>query len=136
MNRTFELRKGKLVFRDDKIVITDNEKRQRNYILSFSGVGILLGGMLVFGLFKNGEVRFSWLGLFIALTQLVYFVIYLLRCIRTEISMNEIKSLELKEDFGNDFLLIKLKNNRTRRVNGIINAERLEEYIATISLAR
>jgi len=42
--------------------------------------------------------------------------------------------MKIKRIFFKELLLIKLKNNRTRQVVGIYNAERLETYIQTLSL--
>jgi len=58
-------------------------------------------------------------------------VFTLLRSAKSEISLNDVKSIKVKQRFNNSFLDIKLKNNRLRRVNQIEDSEELEEYIKT-----
>ena len=132
MNNSLELKEGKLVFEEDKIIITDNAKSQRNYWLLLSGVQVLLGVMMVLRFHKNGDQVFLWTGLFISLVYSVIFAAFLLRSVRSEIYLKEVKSMKLKENFGNDFLDIKLTGNRIRRVNQIAIAKDLKEYLHTV----
>jgi hypothetical protein len=129
MNNPFELKEGKLVFEEDKIIISDNAKSQRNYWLFLSGLQVLCGVMMVLRFLKNGEQVFLWTGLFLSVVNFVIFVGFLLRSVRSEINLREVKSMKLKENFGNDFLDIKLQSNRIRRVNQISIAQDLREYL-------
>ncbi len=132
MNNPLELQEGKLVFEEDKIIITDNAKSQRNYWLFLSGIQVLIGVMMVLQFLKNGDQVSLWTGLFISLVNFVTFVAFLLRSGRSEINLKEVKSMKLKENFGNDFLDIKLTGNRMRRVNLIAITEDLREYMPTV----
>lgn len=53
----------------------------------------------------------------------------LFRSNKNSISYKDIKSIDMTKRFGNSILHIKLKNNKTRVVTGIINSEELQEYI-------
>jgi len=55
---------------------------------------------------------------------------------QSEIYLKDVKSMKVKRILFREYFVIKLTNNKTRQVAGIYNAERLEEYIATISLAK
>ncbi len=133
MNNTFELKKGKLVFEEDKIIIADNArylKRTRLFSASFL---ILLGLFNLMNFVKHNDTHALWSGLLVAIAGLIFILTALLMNVRSEIPLKEVKSMKVKRIFFKEFLVIKLANNRTRQVVGIYNAERLDEYIKTIS---
>jgi hypothetical protein len=129
---TFELKEGKIVFEESKILITDIAKKQRFQMLLLTASGMLLGSSYLLGYFKKGDQFGLWFGLFIMLGNILMFVVYFLRSVKSEISMNEVKSMKIKKRAGNEFLDIKLHNNRTRRVTEIYNPDRLKNYINSI----
>jgi hypothetical protein len=102
-------------------------------MLLLAGSGMLLGSSYLLGYFKKGDQFGLWFGLFVVLANVQMFVLFLLRSVKSEISLNEVKSMKIKKRAGNEFLDIKLHNNRTRRVTEIFNPDRLKDYIKTIS---
>ena len=133
-SNTFELKKGKIVFEEEKIVITDNACSQRSFRLFGSVMWMIFGTLSVLRFLKTGDHFLLWTGLLIGIGHLVVVVLNLLKSVQSEISLNEVKSMKIKKRAGNEFLDIDLHNNRTRRVTEIFNTDRLEEYIKTISL--
>ncbi len=129
MNNTFELKKGKLVFEADKIVITDNAKYEKRYRLFSASLLLLLGlsFLIKFGItHKESTPTF---GLLMSAAGLVNFAFEYFKSVQSEISYKDVKSIKLNKIFFSEVLFIRLQNNKTRRVNGIYNAERLAEYI-------
>jgi len=135
-SNTFELKKGKIVFEEDKIIISDKAKSQRIQMLFLGGSGILLGMSYLFGYFKKGDQFGLWFGLFVVLANTLILVAFLLRSVRSEIPLKEVKSMKIKKRAGNEFLDIMLNNNRTRRVTEIFNPDRLKDYIDTVTLPK
>lgn len=134
MNSTFELKKGKLVFEEDKILITDNARYLKRSRLLSSGILILFGLYNLMNFLKHNDSRAQWSGLLVGIVGLIFLVIALLTNAESEIYLKDVKSMKVKRIFFKEYLVIKLANNRTRQVAGIYNAERLEDYIKTISL--
>jgi len=81
--------------------------------------------------FKTGNRFDFWYGLIIGVLGILVLTMWLLRSVRSEISLKEVKSMKLKQRFNNKFLDIKLKNNRLRRVVQVDNSEELNQYIET-----
>ena len=79
--------------------------------------------------FKTGDQFLLWTGLFIGVTHFLIFILNLFRSNQNEILFDDIKSIKVKQRFGNRFLDIRLKNNRLRRVIGVDNSQELEDYI-------
>ena len=136
VNNTFELKKGKLVFEEDKILITDNARYLKRSRLLSSGILILFGLYNLMNFFKHNDIHAQWSGLLVGLFGLIFLVIALLMNAESEIYMKDVKSMKVRRIFFKEFLIIKLTNNRTRQVAGIYNAERLEEFLKTISLPK
>jgi hypothetical protein len=134
MNNTFELKKGKLVFEDDKIVITDNAKNEKRYRLFSSSIMLLLGLSFLMKFMKTGETSSLSFGLLIGAAGLVNLAFEYFKSFQSEILFKDVKSIRLNKVFFKEILFIKLNNNKTRRVNGIYNTERLVEYMKTISI--
>ena len=133
MNNTFELKTGKLVFEEDKIVITDSAKYQKRSKLLSSGILFLFGS---YNLFMHHDSHALWSGLLILVLSISIFVTALLGNVQNEIFLKDVKYIKIRRILFREFLIIKLVNNRTRQVAGIYNAERLEDYVKTISLHR
>ena len=136
MTNTFELKKGKLVFEEDKILITDNVRYLKRSRLLSSGILILFGLFNLMNFLKHNDIHAQRSGLLVGIAGLIFLVIALLINAQSEIYLKDVKSMKVKRIFFKEYLFIKLANNRTRRVAGIYNAERLEEYIKTISLPK
>ena len=129
MIQTFKLKKGEISFETDKVKITDNSWEQNRIQLFSSAMCTICGVFSFLRYLKRGDQFLLWSGLFIGVTHFIIFVLYILRSNQTEISFDDIKSVNVKKRFGNVFLDIKLKNNRLRRVIGIENSQEIEEYI-------
>jgi hypothetical protein len=134
MNNTFELKKGKLVFEEDKILITDSARYLKRSRLFSSIFLILLGLFNLMNFIKHNDLHAQWTGMLIGIFGVIFLVTALLMNAESEIFLKDVKSMKVKRIFFREYFVIKLANNKTRQVAGIYNAERLEEYIATISL--
>jgi len=131
MKQTFRLKKGEISFENDKIIISDKVYKQNGMTLLTSGLWIFYGTISVLRYMKTGDEFLLWTGLFIGIGHLIIFVFTLLRSVQNEISLNEVKSLKVKQRFNNIFLDIRLKNNRLRRVSQIEDSMELKKYIET-----
>ena len=127
--QTFHLERGDLKFEGDKITITDNAKKKSRTTFFISGLWTLYGILSVFRYLKTGDEFLLWTGLIIGLGHGIVIVGTLFRSVQSEINLNEVKSIKIKQRFSNEFLDIKLKNNRIRRVSQIDQMGDLEEYI-------
>lgn len=134
MNNTFELKKGTLVFEEDRIVITDNAKTLRYSRIFSLSILLLLGFSSFIKYLKVGDSHSLMFGLIAGLAGLLSLAFVLFTSVRSEIDLKDVKSMKVRRFFFREFFEIKLTNNKARQVAGIYNAERLEEYIATISL--
>lgn len=136
MDNTFELKRGKLVFEQDKILIIDDAKRQKRARILSALFLLVMGAYEIYRYTQKTEDQFLRSGLMVIGVGLILIVLALLVNVQNEIDLKEVKSMKIKRIFFKEFLLIKLKNNRTRQVAGIYNAERLETYIQTIILPK
>lgn len=134
MDNTFELKNGKLVFEDDKIVITDNANQERRYRLYSSFVLLLVGFSFLMKFMKTGEMLSPLFGLLISTVSLLNIAFEYFKSVQSEIFYKDVKSIRLNRVFFTEVLFIRLNNNKTRRVNGIYNTERLVDYMKTISI--
>jgi len=131
MKQIFKLKKGELLFDEDKIIIKDDAKKQKWILTAILCLGIIYGFLTFLRYYKTGDQFDFWFGLFIGVLDISILTIWLIRSVKNEISLNEVKSMELKQRFNNNFLDIRLKTNRLRRVFGVDNRMELEEYIET-----
>ena len=131
MKQTFKLEKGEILFEEDKIIIKDDAIKQKWYglLITFMGTMILISFFLK--AYKTVAIFELWFELTFILIGIPLLIILLLRSTKSEITFNEVKSMKIKKLFGNNFLYIKLVNNRLRRVSDIQNAKELEKYIVT-----
>ena len=63
------------------------------------------------------------------MNHFIIFILNLLRSNQSEVLLDDITSIKITRRFNKEFLDIKLKNNKLRRVIGIENSLELEEYI-------
>ena len=129
--QTFHLEKGDLKFEGDKITITGNAKKKRSYTLFISGMWIFYGVLSVLRYLKTSDEFLLWTGLIIGLGHAIIVVGTLFRSVQSEIDLKDVKSIKIKQRLNNEFLDIRLKNNRIRRVAQIDKMGDLEEYIET-----
>jgi hypothetical protein len=133
MSNIFELQKGKLEFRSDQIFITDNAQRQKRVRLLTSGIWIIYGILSILRYMRTGDEFLLWTGLLIGIGHFVVFIAFLFRSVKSEITMDEVKSMKFKSRFNNDFLDIKLSSGRVRRVSQVDDTAELKEYLDRIS---
>jgi hypothetical protein len=132
MNNTFELKQGKLVFQQDKIIISDNASYEKRYRLVSTSVLLLAGLYILISSVTKGQTFNLMLGFWFVAAGLINLAFEYFKTVQNEISYKDVKSIKLNRIYFRDVLFIRLQNNKTRRVNGIYNAERLKEYIETI----
>jgi hypothetical protein len=131
MKQTFKLKKGEILFEEDKIIINDDAKKQKWMLSLIICFGTIYGIETFLKYFKTGDNFDFWYGLIIGLVGILTLIIWLLRSVRSEISLDEVKSMKVRQRNGNKFLDINLKNNRLRRVIRVDNETELKEYIET-----
>ncbi len=132
MIRTFELKKGTIVFDEEKITIKDKSQSQRNLWLYLSLAGAVIGILFILGYLRTDNELLLWIGLFYTIADIAIFFAILMGPLQSEIYLKEVKSLKLKEKYGNYFLEIKLQNNKIRRVNRIENPVYLQQFIEIV----
>ena len=133
MNNIFELKTGKLVFEEDKIVITDNAKTFKYSRLFSIAIFLTLSFSNLTDYVRHDKIPALWTGLFLGIVGILMLVFFFLTDTQSEIYLKEVKSMKVRRIFFKEVLRIKLANNLTRQVSGIYNTERLEEYIKTLS---
>ena len=129
MTDTFKLKKGEIYFEIDKIKISDNSRKHKINQLLSSGIWTIFGTISVLRYMKTGDQFLLWTGLFIGIAHFVIFILNLLRSNQSEVLLDDITSIKITRRFNKEFLDIKLKNNKLRRVIGIENSLEIEEYI-------
>jgi len=131
MAQTFRLKKGEILFENDKIIISDKAKIQRYMSLFTSGIWMLIAMKYILKLGQSNADSLDSFWIFLGVINLLLFVANLLRSSKSIIFVDEVKSLQVKQRLNNKFLDIKLNDHRLRRVNQIEDSEELEEYIKT-----
>lgn len=131
MKQTFKLKKGEILFDEDKIFIKDDAKKQKWMLSLIICFGTIYGIGTFLKYFKTGDNFNFWYGLIIGLVGILTLILWLLRSVRSEISLDEVKSMKVRQRNGNKFLDINLKNNRLRRVIRVDNETELKAYIET-----
>ena len=129
MTQIFNIKNGQISFETDKVSISDHSKKHNLIMLISSGIWTIFGTISVLRYFNTGDQFLLWTGLFIGIGHLVFFTLSLFRSNQNEILFNDIKSITVKQRFGNRFLDIRLKNNKLRRIIGVENSPELEDYI-------
>ena len=132
MKQTFKLKEGEILFDKDKIIIKDDAKKQK-WLSSLSPfIGIMIMINLSLKSYKTGEQFRFWVEFIYILLGILILTILLLRSVKSDISLNDVKSMRIKQGiFCNNFLDIKLVNNRVRRVINVKKAKELGKFIAT-----
>jgi hypothetical protein len=132
MRQPFKLEKGEILFEEDRIIITDDAEKQKRLRLLTSSSWVFFGVFLIQRFLKNGDQFLLWTGLLIGIGHFLIVVVTLFWTTQSEISLNDVKSMKVKQRLGNKFLDIKLKNNRLRRVFRVDNPDLLK-YIMTLN---
>jgi len=136
MTKTFKLKKGEISFAPDRIRILDDAKGRNNILLLRSVMWTIFGLLSVLRYLKTGDQFFLWTGFLITITYIVIFVLRLSHSSEKELSLEDIKSIRVREVLNNTFLDIKLKNRKIRRVLGFEHSKELDEYIQANIVAK
>lgn len=132
MKNTFELKKGKLIFEDDKIIILDNAFNKKIYIVFLLVLFLIVFSVITFTSKEQVSYSFWWL---LGIIGLLRLVVELLNSKQSEILLKEVKYLKIKHFLFKEYLIIKLNSHKARVVEGILNIERLKEYITNHSIS-
>ena len=117
MEQKYSIKNGEIIFDENKIVIIDSAKKEIRTKILLSSIWTIYGILSVFRGLKTDDQFVLWSGLFIGIAHLVILIFTIFRTGKNTIENKDIKKIVLKNRFGNSFLDIKLKNNKTRRVN-------------------
>jgi len=90
---------------------------------------IIYGSVAILKYSKTGDEFMLWSGILIGSVHLLIIIKTLLRTVKSDIWLNEVKTIKVKHRFNNRFLDIRLNNNRLRQVIQFDNAEEIEDYI-------
>ena len=124
-------KKGEILFDDDKIIINDDARKLKWIVTLMILLPAIYAILTFLKSYKSGDQFDFWYGLLFSLLCIPLLTLLLLRSVRSEISLSDVKSMKIKQRFRNKYLDIKLNSNRLRRVNDLQNAEQLEKYIET-----
>jgi hypothetical protein len=136
MTKTFKLKKGEISFEPGRIRILDDAKGRNNILLLRSVMWTIFGLLSVLRYLKTGDQFFLWTGFLITITYIVIFVLRLSHSSEKELSLEDIKSIRVREVLNNTFLDIKLKNRKIRRALGFEHSKELDEYIQANIIAK
>ena len=103
MIQTFKLKKGEILFNEDKIIIKDDAKKQKWMLTAILCLGIIYGIETFLKYFKTGDNFDFWYGLIVGLVGILTLIIWLLRSVRSEILLIDVKSMKLNQRFNNKF---------------------------------
>ena len=117
MEQKYNIKNGEIIFDENKIVIIDSAKKEIRTKILLSSIWTVYGILSVFRGLKTEDQFVLWSGLFIGIAHLIILIFTIFRTSKNTIENKDIKKIVLKNRFGNSFLDIKLKNNKTRRVN-------------------
>jgi hypothetical protein len=129
MADSFKIEDGEISIETDKIKISDKSKKQNLMTMINSIIWVFFGLVTIIRYFTTGDELALSAGSLIGIGHFVVLIIYLFRSHQAEIHLDEIKSIKVKERIGRKFLDIKLKNHKLRRVIGVHNKEKLQEYL-------
>ena len=129
MAQTFRLKKGQISFAEDRIIISDDAKKQKSTTLLSTGVTSIWGIVNIGKFEQSGDEFFHSFWIVLVILSLLIFFVTFLRSTNSLILLDNVKSIKVKQRFSNTLLDIKMKNNQLRRVIQIEDAEELKEYI-------
>jgi hypothetical protein len=90
---------------------------------------IIYGSVAILKYSKTGDEFILWSGIIIGASHLLIFIVTLLRSVKNEIGLNEVKTFKVKHRFNNRFMDIRFNNNRLRQVIQFDDADEIEDYI-------
>ena len=129
MTQTFSLKKGEIIFENDKILISDKAKAQKYMNLVTFGILTLLGIKNSLKATETIENSIDLYWIIFGTLNFLFLVLTLIRSTKNSIELHDVKSIKLKKRFNHYFLRIKLKDNRYRFVGQIEEPEEINEFI-------
>ncbi|MDY0104961.1 MAG: hypothetical protein RBS07_18660 [Lentimicrobium sp.] len=116
MIQTFKLKNGEISIDSDRLLISDDFKKQKRNKLLSSGLWIFYGIISVLRFLKTGDQFLLWTGLIIGIGHIVVFTLTLIKTDKKELLFSEIKSIKEKKIFNSRYIDIRLKNNKVRQL--------------------
>ena len=101
MTQTFTLKKGEILFEEDKIIISDKAKIYRYLTLISSGLWILIALKKGFKLEQSNDESLYSIFIIPGILNLLLFVVTLFRSTKSIILLDDVKSLKVKKRFSN-----------------------------------
>lgn len=131
--KRFVIGEGEITFESDRVVILDKFRRYLRLQIFNSSIWTIYGTASVLRYSKTNDQFLLWSGLFIGIAHIIILLsILLFRTSKSEIPIADIVSVKLKERLGNQFLDLKLKNGKIRRVSKVhAESKELKKYIET-----
>jgi hypothetical protein len=130
------LQKGSVQLTDDRIIISDKEKRLLNGRRFSSIIWIIYAVFAFMRYAQSGEEFLFWSGVIIGPAHLLVLIMLMLRSSSSEVFLSEIQAVSFKKRMGKQFLNIKLRNGRNRRISNIDPCEEpLRTYFQQKQLA-
>jgi len=129
MAQTFRLKYGEIKFENDRICISDKAKNQKYVTLFTTGFWTLITLKNTFKYEQPTTDFFYFVWVTLGLLNIILFIATLFKSTKSIILMDEVNSIKLKRRLNTQFLEIRLKDNKLRRVGQIEEPEELEEYV-------
>ncbi len=133
MKQNFKLKNNEVEFDNEKILIKDNAKIDKYIMVFCNCIWILFSLMKILKYYKTGHNFDLWFGVAIGLANIFLLFYWQSISVSNEIKFTEVKSMKIKQRFKNRYLEIRLKDNKSRRVNLLENELELKEFIETSS---
>lgn len=133
MKQNFKLKNNEVEFDNEKISIKDNAKIDKYIMVFCNCIWILFSLMKILKYYKTGHNFDLWFGVAIGLANIFLLFYWQSISVSNEIKFTEVKSMKIKQRFKNRYLEIRLKDNKSRRVNLLENELELKEFIETSS---
>ena len=131
MKQSFKLKNGEVEFDNEKISIKDNAKTQKYIVVLFNCIWILFSFVKILKYYKTGHNFDLFFGIFFGFANTIMLIYWQSISVNNEIKLTDVESMKIKQRFKNRYLEIKLKNNKSRRVNQFENELALKEFIET-----
>jgi len=119
MEETYKTKKAEITFKQDKVIINDNARKEHLTRILSSAMWTIYGIFSLLRYMKTGDDFLLWSGFIIGIGHFVILIFNLFITTKNEIEKNDIVNMELKNRFGNKMLAIKLTNHKTRRIHQV-----------------
>lgn len=127
-----KIEKGDIMVDDHTITILDDAKKQNRLLLISSISWTIYGVISLYRYATEGDEFLLWTGLLIGIAH--FFIAFQLIFITSNASIirkDTIASVKKKSRFGNEFIALKLKNRRVRKITHL--SGNVDEIMKVIS---